>query len=94
LGHIGDQAFALAMTDLIRVRYPYLRVGPASKLRDEVKRKGVLAEICVSYGLHKRLRVNLPEHQARELRDAQGVQVDVFKVKAFLDTRGTLPLKL
>jgi len=30
LGHIGDQAFALVMTDLIQDRYPYLRVGPAS----------------------------------------------------------------
>lgn len=27
---IGDQVFALAITDLIRDLYPYLRVGPAS----------------------------------------------------------------
>ena len=30
LAQIGDQAFGLAVTDLIQDLYPYLRVGPAS----------------------------------------------------------------
>ena len=30
LGMIGDQVFALAITDLIQDLYPHLRVGPAS----------------------------------------------------------------
>jgi hypothetical protein len=30
LGHIGDQSFGLAITDLIQTLYPHLRVGPAS----------------------------------------------------------------
>jgi len=30
LGHIGDQAFGLAITDLIQALYPHLHVGPAS----------------------------------------------------------------
>ena len=29
-GHIGDQVFALAVTDSIQELYPLLRVGPAS----------------------------------------------------------------
>jgi hypothetical protein len=29
-GHIGEQVFALAVTDLIQELYPLLRVGPAS----------------------------------------------------------------
>jgi hypothetical protein len=30
LGHIGDQVFGLAVTNLIQDLYPHLRVGPAS----------------------------------------------------------------
>ncbi|KAF8492174.1 ribonuclease III domain-containing protein [Russula emetica] len=71
-GHLGDQVFALAVTDAIQKRYPHLRVGPASKLRDRIKRKDMLAKICKSYGLH--VRLNLPERQA-----SQGVQAHVFK---------------
>jgi len=45
-------------------------------VRDYVKRKPVLAEICVLYGLQKRL--NIPERQA-SLRSMQNVKVNVFK---------------
>ncbi|KAF8495966.1 ribonuclease III domain-containing protein [Russula emetica] len=76
-GQIGDQVFALAITDLIQDLYPHLRVGPASKVRDHIKRKSLIAEICVQYGLHK--VVNLPERQAESLRATQSVQVNVFK---------------
>jgi len=76
-GHLGDQVFALAVTDAIQNRYPHLRVGPASKLRDRIKRRDMLAEICMSYGLH--MRLDVPERQACDLRASQGVQVDVFK---------------
>ncbi|KAH9979714.1 ribonuclease III domain-containing protein [Russula compacta] len=76
-GHIGDQVFGLVITDLIQGLYPHLRVGPASKVRDQIKRKCVLAEICVSYELHRKL--NLPERQANRLRTSQSVQVNVFK---------------
>ncbi|KAH9979703.1 ribonuclease III domain-containing protein [Russula compacta] len=77
LAHIGDQVFGLAITDLIQGLYPHLQVGPASKVRDYIKRKCVLAQICVSYGLHKKL--NLLERQASRLRASQSVQVNVFK---------------
>ncbi|KAN0118357.1 Ribonuclease III domain containing protein [Russula decolorans] len=75
--HLGDQVFALGVTDAIQDLYPHLRVGPASKVRDLIKRKDMLAEICMLYGLH--MRLNLPERQACDLRASQGVQVDIFK---------------
>ncbi|KAH9959996.1 ribonuclease III domain-containing protein [Russula dissimulans] len=77
LTHIGDQVVGLAITDLIQALYPYLRVGPASKVRDKVKHRSVLAKICVLYGLHEQL--NLPGNQARNIRASPNVQVDVFK---------------
>ena len=36
---------------------------------------------CVSYGLHERLKVNLPESQARNLRDSPNVQGKVTTVR-------------
>jgi len=36
---------------------------------------------CVSYGLHERLKVNLPESQARNLRDSPNVQGKVITVR-------------
>ncbi|KAF8476293.1 ribonuclease III domain-containing protein [Russula ochroleuca] len=77
LAHIGDQVFGLVVTDLIQNLYPYLRVGRASRLRDHIKRKSIIAEICVSYGLH--MKANLPERQADSLRTSQSVQVNIFK---------------
>ncbi|KAI0246928.1 ribonuclease III domain-containing protein [Lactifluus subvellereus] len=77
LAHIGDQVFSLAVTDLIQALYPHLRVGPSSKVRDYVKRKDVLAQVSVLYGLHERL--GLPELQAGRLRASQNVQAQVFK---------------
>jgi len=79
LGHIGDQALGLAITDLIQALYPHLHVGPASQLRDVIKRKDVIAKICVSYRLHEKLRTDLPQRQARDLRNSTSTQVDVFK---------------
>jgi dsRNA-specific ribonuclease len=38
LGQIGDQVFALAITDLIQDLYPHLRVGPASVRQSAVIR--------------------------------------------------------
>lgn len=40
LGHIGDQVFALAITDLIQELHPHLRVGPASVRQSAVIRNG------------------------------------------------------
>ncbi|KAI0285697.1 ribonuclease III domain-containing protein [Russula brevipes] len=77
LAHIGDQVFGLAVTDLIQALYPYLLVGPASKVRDHVKCKLTLAEICVSYGLHERL--HLPERQSTSLKASRNVRANVFK---------------
>ncbi|KAI9509545.1 ribonuclease III domain-containing protein [Russula earlei] len=68
LAHIGDQVVGLAITDLIQSLYPHLRVGPASKVRDQVKRKSVLAEM-----------LHLPATQASNLKASLNVQVDVFK---------------
>ncbi|KAH9965585.1 hypothetical protein BJV74DRAFT_295890 [Russula compacta] len=45
LAHIGDQVFGLAITDLIQGLYPHLQVGPASKVRDYIKRKCFLAQM-------------------------------------------------
>ncbi len=45
LGQIGDQVFALAITDLIQDRYPYLRVGSAS-----VRQCAVFALDLISHG--------------------------------------------
>ncbi|KAI0268568.1 ribonuclease III domain-containing protein [Russula aff. rugulosa BPL654] len=77
LGQIGDQVFALVITDLIQDLYPHLRVDVASKVRDHIKRQSLIAEICVRYGLHK--LVNLPDFQAESLRASQSIQVNVFK---------------
>ncbi|KAI0272972.1 hypothetical protein BGY98DRAFT_999963 [Russula aff. rugulosa BPL654] len=56
------------------------------KVRDRIKRRDMLAEICLSYELHTKL--NLPERQACGLRASQGVQVDVFKVPFFVYYEG------
>jgi len=46
------------------------------KVRDYVKSKHVLAEICVRYELHKKLK--LPRRRS-SLRDMNSVKVTVFK---------------
>jgi len=69
--------FALGVTDAIQDLYPHLRVGPAANVGDRIGHRDMLAEICMSYGLH--MRLNLPERQACDLRASQGVQVDIFK---------------
>jgi dsRNA-specific ribonuclease len=45
LGHIGDQVFGLALTNLIQDRYPHLRVGPASVRRYSVIHPLVLSNV-------------------------------------------------
>lgn len=43
LGHVGDQAFGLAITDLIQELYPHLRVGPASVRTVLIARQGLVS---------------------------------------------------
>src|SRR6267142_1808793 len=45
LGHIGDQVFGLALTNLIQNRYPHLRVGPASVRQYSVIHPLVLSHV-------------------------------------------------
>jgi len=79
LAHIGDQVVGFALTDLIQHIYPNLRAVPATKLRCHVNRNIVIAELCVLYGLHKRLKIDLPEDRASSVRASRNAQVDVFK---------------
>ncbi|KAI0246932.1 ribonuclease III domain-containing protein [Lactifluus subvellereus] len=75
--NLGDQVFGLVVTDLIRDLFPYLCVGPSSKLRDRLKYHVKLANIAVLYGLPQRLLVQTA--QADEVRRSPHAQAEVFK---------------
>ncbi|KAH9980742.1 ribonuclease III domain-containing protein [Russula compacta] len=75
---LGAQVVGLVLTDLIQRVHPHLQVGPASKMRDYARRKSVLAELCVLYGLHNRLNLAAAHQDARFSRNVQ-VQAQVFQ---------------
>jgi len=77
LVNLGDQVFGLVVTDLIRDSFPYLCVGPSSKVRDRLKFHGTLAKTAVRYGLHERLLVQTA--QADEVKRSAHAQAEVFK---------------
>jgi len=77
LVNLGDQVFGLVVTDLIRDSFPYLSVGPSSKMRDRLKYHGTLAKTAVLYGLHERLLVQAA--QAVEVKRSVHAQAEVFK---------------
>lgn len=75
--NLGDQVYSLVVTDLIRDAFPYLSVGPSSKVRDRLKYHGNLAKTAVRYGLHEYLRVQAA--QANEVKRSVHAQAEVFK---------------
>jgi len=77
LVNLGDQVFGLVVTNLIRDSFPYLSVGPSSKVRDRLKYHGTLAKTAVLYGLHERLRIQAA--QANEVKRSVHAQAEVFK---------------
>ncbi|KAH9959997.1 ribonuclease III domain-containing protein [Russula dissimulans] len=79
LVNLGDQVFGLVVTNLIRDSFPYLSVGPSSKVRDRLKYHGTLAKTAVLYGLHERLLVQAA--QANEVKRSVHAQAEVFKVE-------------
>ncbi|KAL4076268.1 ribonuclease III domain-containing protein [Scleroderma citrinum] len=75
--HLGDTVLNLIVTCIIFESYPYLRVGPSTKLRSLVVGNPTLADISRRYGLPNRLRLH--PAQVVTLRTSMNVQADVFE---------------
>jgi len=77
LEHLGDSVLSLVVTGLLREVYPYLRVGPSTKIRALLVGNLNLALISVMY--------KLPDHlithpaQAITLRASPNIQADLFE---------------
>ncbi|KAI0787119.1 ribonuclease III domain-containing protein [Irpex lacteus] len=77
LEHLGDSVLSMVITGFLREVYPYLRVGPSTKIRALVVGNNTLALISVMY--------NLPDHlfthpaQSITLRASINVQADLFE---------------
>jgi len=67
----------LIVTDLLQSEYPYLRVGPSTKMRALVVGNSTLATISVQYKLPDRLRLH--RAQSVTLKASAHVQADVFE---------------
>ncbi|KAI9513275.1 ribonuclease III domain-containing protein [Russula earlei] len=77
LEHVGDQVLGLIVTDLLQSEFPYLRVGPSTKMRALVVGNSTLATIAVQYKLPERLRLH--RAQSVTLKASTHVQADVFE---------------
>ncbi|EPQ58949.1 ribonuclease III [Gloeophyllum trabeum ATCC 11539] len=77
LEHQGDSVLLLVVTDLLREEYPYLRVGPSTKIRSLVVNNSTLAAISRQYRLSERLRQHVSQSVA--LRASTNVQADLFE---------------
>jgi len=77
LEHVGDQVLGLIVTDLLQKNFPYLRVGPSTKMRALVVGNSTLATIAVQYRLPERLRLHIA--QSVTLKASTHVQADVFE---------------
>ncbi|KZV69890.1 ribonuclease III [Peniophora sp. CONT] len=77
LEHLGDQVLGLVITDLIQELYPYLRVGPSTKMRALVVGNQTLATVALRYRLPDRLRLH--RSQSVTLKASMNVQADVFE---------------
>lgn len=77
LEHQGDSVLLLVVTDLLREEYPYLRVGPSTKMRSLVVTNATLATISQQYRLPDRLRQHVSQSVA--LRASGRVQADLFE---------------
>ncbi|KZP13450.1 ribonuclease III [Athelia psychrophila] len=75
--HLGDSVLGLVVTSLLIEMYPYLRVGPSTKIRAMMVGNATLAEISLKYKLPDRLRLH--PAQAVTLRASANVQADVFE---------------
>ncbi|KAH9844386.1 ribonuclease III domain-containing protein, partial [Rhodofomes roseus] len=70
--HLGDSVLSMVVTELIMEIYPYIRVGPSTKIRSLVVGNPTLASISVHYCLPENLRMH--PAQAITLRHSQNVQ--------------------
>jgi len=77
LEHVGDQVLGLIVTDLLQKMFPYLRVGPSTKMRALVVGNSTLATIAVQYRLPDHLRLHIA--QSVTLKASTHVQADVFE---------------
>ncbi|KAF5320911.1 hypothetical protein D9619_000729 [Psilocybe cf. subviscida] len=77
LEHLGDTVLGLAITTLLTEKYPFLRVGPATKVRAMMVANSNLAEISVKYKLPEHLRLH--PAQAITLKASPNIQADVFE---------------
>ncbi|KAI0938149.1 hypothetical protein AcV7_003424 [Taiwanofungus camphoratus] len=77
LEHLGDSVLSLVVTGLVREVFPYLRVGPSTKIRALVVGNPTLASISVKYRLPERLRMH--PAQAITLRASINIQADLFE---------------
>jgi ribonuclease-3 len=75
--HLGDTVLGMAVTRLLMVRFPCIRVGPSTKIRSMIVGNPTLAEISLRYRLPDRLRLHPP--QAITLRTSTHIQADVLE---------------
>ncbi|KAL6309804.1 ribonuclease III domain-containing protein [Sparassis latifolia] len=77
LEHLGDTVLSLVVINLMREVFPYLRVGPSTKIRALVVGNPTLASISVKYRLPVHLRMH--PAQAITLRASLHIQADLFE---------------
>lgn len=77
LEHLGDSVLGLVVTELLRDKFPYLRVGPNAKIRALIVGNTTLASISLHYRLPDRLRMH--PAQVITLKASVNVQADVFE---------------
>ncbi|KII94661.1 hypothetical protein PLICRDRAFT_187496 [Plicaturopsis crispa FD-325 SS-3] len=77
LEHLGDTVIEFVVTGLILEMYPFLRVGPSTKIRAMMVGNTTLAEISLKYKLPNKLRLH--PAQSITLRASNNVQADVFE---------------
>lgn len=77
LEYLGDAVLSLVVTGLMREVYPYVRVGPSTKIRALVVGNPTLASISVKYRLPENLRMH--PAQAITLRASTNIQADLFE---------------
>ncbi|KAI0700620.1 ribonuclease III domain-containing protein [Cytidiella melzeri] len=88
LEHLGDAVLSMVVTGLLREVYPYLRVGPSTKIRALVVGNNTLAVMHNSMqnsATDSSVMYNLPDNlfthpaQAITLRASTNIQADLFE---------------
>lgn len=77
LEHLGDSVLNFITTTLIRDMYPYIHVGPATKIRGMVVKNNNLAFLSLGYKMSDLLRGH--HSQIVALRNSPNIQADVFE---------------